>query len=114
MDGQPRKRAWLQFHLSTAILMMFVAGGLLWANLYTYESSLWPGECVDPPEGAGYVPPIVWPAHGWPFCFYRDTNIFWRWHLGNLMLDGLIAFAILLLVAICSERPIRDRDVREP
>jgi hypothetical protein len=27
------KRPWFQYHLSTAIILMFVAGGLLWLNL---------------------------------------------------------------------------------
>jgi hypothetical protein len=33
VSDQPRKRPLFQFHLSTAIVMMFVAAGLLWANL---------------------------------------------------------------------------------
>jgi len=27
------KRRWFQIHLSTAVVLMFVAGGLLWANM---------------------------------------------------------------------------------
>ncbi len=30
---EPPRRKRFQFHLSTAIVMMFVAGGLSWANL---------------------------------------------------------------------------------
>ncbi|MCY3021628.1 MAG: hypothetical protein NTW87_21655 [Planctomycetota bacterium] len=33
MTDAPRKRPWFQFHLSTAIVMMFVAGGLLGASI---------------------------------------------------------------------------------
>jgi hypothetical protein len=33
MDEKPKKRPWFQFHLSTAVVLMFVAGGLLWANM---------------------------------------------------------------------------------
>ena len=32
MSEQPKRR-WFQFHLSTAIVLMFVAGGLLWLNM---------------------------------------------------------------------------------
>src|SRR5262245_3611696 len=32
------KRRWFQFHLSTAIILMFVAGGLMWANFRTAET----------------------------------------------------------------------------
>ncbi|HLX59657.1 MAG TPA: hypothetical protein VKX17_00105 [Planctomycetota bacterium] len=31
---EPPRRARFQIHLSTAIVMMFVAGGLMWANFY--------------------------------------------------------------------------------
>lgn len=33
MDEKPRKRPWFQFHLSTAVVLMFVAAGLLWLNM---------------------------------------------------------------------------------
>jgi len=29
----PRKRPLFQFHLSTAVILMFVAGGLIWLNV---------------------------------------------------------------------------------
>ena len=32
MTDKPR-RPWFQIHLSTAIVLMFVAGGLVWANI---------------------------------------------------------------------------------
>jgi hypothetical protein len=34
MNDQPKRRPLFQFHLSTAIVLMFVAGMLLWANMY--------------------------------------------------------------------------------
>ncbi|MCY3018452.1 MAG: hypothetical protein NTW87_05400 [Planctomycetota bacterium] len=32
MTDAPKKRAWLQFHLSTAVVLMFVAGGIMALN----------------------------------------------------------------------------------
>ena len=29
----PNQRQWLQVHLSTAVVLMFAAGGLIWANV---------------------------------------------------------------------------------
>lgn len=36
MSDKPTHR-WFQFHLSTAIVLMFVAGGLLWLNFRNYR-----------------------------------------------------------------------------
>jgi uncharacterized membrane protein len=33
MTDAPKKRPWFQFHLSTAVVLMVMAGGLLGANL---------------------------------------------------------------------------------
>ena len=35
MTQAPKKRAWFQIHLSTAVVLMFAAGGLFWINVYT-------------------------------------------------------------------------------
>ena len=44
MDEKPRERPWFQYHLSTAIVLMFAAAALLWLNLGLREHRLygWP------------------------------------------------------------------------
>jgi hypothetical protein len=58
-----KKRRWLQLHLSTAIVLMFVAGGLLGVNLS-------PRRCVYslPEIGAGAVALTTY--YGWPKVIY--------------------------------------------
>ena len=48
------KRKWLQIHLSTCVILMFVAAGLMWLNMrqYNVRSAKWP-------HG--------WTAYGFPF-----------------------------------------------
>lgn len=38
MSEQPKKRGLFQLHLSTCVVLMLVAGGLLWANLSPHKS----------------------------------------------------------------------------
>jgi hypothetical protein len=40
MTDAPKKRPWLQFHLSTAVVLMFVAAGLMCANVREYPVSM--------------------------------------------------------------------------
>jgi hypothetical protein len=63
-----KKRPWFQFHLSTAVLLMFVASGLLWLNcslrLSTCES------CILLPSGleSQFMP--TWAiGRGWPVLY---------------------------------------------
>jgi hypothetical protein len=57
MSDVPRKRPWLQFHLSTAVVLMFVAAGLLWLNIMGYRSR---DEYII--------------EHGWPVVFYIEPR----------------------------------------
>jgi len=56
MSEQPKKRPWFEFHLSTLIVLMFVAGGLLGANL-------WPSMRVD--LSVVVVSTVDAPARSW-------------------------------------------------
>lgn len=38
MTEPPRRRAWFQLHLSTCVVLMFVASGLLWTNVRENKS----------------------------------------------------------------------------
>ncbi|HLX63868.1 MAG TPA: hypothetical protein VKX17_21530 [Planctomycetota bacterium] len=59
MTQLPRRK-WLQVHLSTAIVLMFVAGGIIWANVRERWS-------VDIFEFA------VYRELGWPFVAYHQS-----------------------------------------
>ena len=84
----PRKR--FQIHLSTAIVMMFVAGGILWANLtsrldktFNVERAHFDGSFEDfkrhmqkgyhdwsiDPDTANFIE-----SNGWPFTFFTITK----------------------------------------
>ncbi|MCY3018240.1 MAG: hypothetical protein NTW87_04305 [Planctomycetota bacterium] len=100
----------LQFHLSTAIILMFVAGGLLWANMRPFDSYIVANMLpVKPAE--------LTLAYGFPFCYGRDWvgwvkddgSHIWDWRYGNLVLDILVALAILLATAILCEWLTRRR-----
>ena len=60
MSEQPKKRPWLQFHLSTAVVLMFVASGLLWLNMRPHQCL-----CSLPEVGAGATGLAVY--YGWPW-----------------------------------------------
>lgn len=56
-------RPWFQFHLTTAIVLMFVAGGLLWANLIPSR-----GPYRD-------TPGIESRCYGWPLWCYWTISL---------------------------------------
>ncbi|MGD0091197.1 MAG: hypothetical protein ABSE73_14870 [Planctomycetota bacterium] len=122
MSEKPKKkRPWFQYHLSTAIVLMFVAGGLMWANR-PYGVFIWEGmdgtTIYEDPAG----PADVW---GWP-----STCIINRPHDPNRIPSGalfriessnvqnavvcnlLTAVAILVAVAVWCEWRIRRRERR--
>ncbi|MCY3022420.1 MAG: hypothetical protein NTW87_25855, partial [Planctomycetota bacterium] len=58
-------RSWFQFHLSTAVVLMFVAGGLLWANTRCYELPHQEGGChCRSPD-----------CYGFPFTAVEDDGV---------------------------------------
>ena len=125
MSDKPR-RPWFQIHLSTAIVLMFVAGGLLWANLNAHPKSYVSGYEISEDS---YDPVItkIW-IRGWPFpCFTFKTSI----STGNTIVleiptpqghyipwkvaaDICIAFALLAASAFVCEWRIRRREARAP
>ena len=122
-----KKRRWFQFHLSTAIVMMFVAGGLLWANLHhrvvESGSMIWDGPIPGPPGSSGWAMYQRW-GYGFPFeavgtdldvqgCPLRKNTLdelspAWHWVglLGNLT----IGIVVVLLVGSACEWLIRRRE----
>ena len=127
-----KKRRWFQIHLSTAIVMMFVAGGIMWPNLIPRHRA-WYNPMPDGMDGEGYD----WSKYhqefqhamerdelwviGWPIIIYSrpvDPNEKNRWvrldyfaSIGGNIFAGL---ALLALTATVGEWHIRRREARKP
>ncbi len=100
MDETPKKRPWFQFHLSTAVVLMFVAAGLLWLNMRDTWS-----------------PWVI--LHGWPFVatermVHFDNDFPFALHVKPLGLaaNALFALVVLYLVAFLCEWRIRRKSAR--
>ena len=135
-DAAPKKRPWFQFHLSTAAALMFVAGGLMWANMRDsrYDVRVDSGEIFMTlrvqTQGIAYT-------FGWPVVMhegarplrlrvravensdqwgvYTDAEADLRerstfdgsWRPAGIALNLLAALAILLATAVLLEWGIR-------
>ncbi|MCY3018537.1 MAG: hypothetical protein NTW87_05840 [Planctomycetota bacterium] len=104
----PRKRPFFQFHLSTAVVLMFVAGVLLWANLQTpLKSFVMLGRGSPPFQNLSPVVSVhhgtTTNAQGFPFevreYYTVETEDYSHWKKGYLILDILCAALALLLAA---------------
>ena len=99
---EPPRRSRFQMHLSTAIVLMIVAGGLFWANLreahrFTLNQSV-PGFLFRNEE-------ITWSEYGWPLEAMSHLNVKDLSGLPQSMLDDLnrtdfITLAINFSVAV--------------
>lgn len=102
------KRAWFQLRLSTAVLLMFAAGGLYYANLTPYLLESNQGTTLY--NGVSYSNHYQIYAFGWPFVacrkfvygvpqipegYYPDYR--------HLYIDIAAAIAILFAVAFAAE-----------
>jgi hypothetical protein len=124
MSEQPKKRPWLQFSLATAIVMMFVASGLLWLNLRPLLT--YPRGSVTSWEDfpVQQLALLNWQANqhlGWPTTAYDwilqrpfvNVDIYApQLHPLGLTCDIASAVLILLLVAFLCEWLIRRRERR--
>ena len=98
---EPPRRARFQIHLSTAIVLMFVAGGLIWANVR---------ECVETRnvyDSLGVHPAIKFYSHGWPLPITYTVEGERRWRInhyvrsyGRFHLELYVAIPVDLLTAI--------------
>jgi len=57
-----KKRPWFQIHLSTAILLMLVAGALMWANIKGREKVIRYADVGEVAESDHH-----YSEYGWPF-----------------------------------------------
>jgi hypothetical protein len=127
MSEQPKKRPWLQFHLSTAVVLMFVAGGLLWLNMHENGVVVVDGQGQQSGLGIGFE----CRTYGWPLTAYRGQSgrlspfggvsskatshypILQGYYYGRgLGTDAAVAFAVLLATGILCEFIVSRRDRR--
>lgn len=125
MSEQPKKRPWFQFHLSTAVALMFVAAGLLWLNMNSQVAFMhWDGTAAS---GTVYVAGFPMPAITINYASRRagpadaksriaETTIGCHSALG-LVVDASFVLSILAVIAFVLEcfayRPIR-RTIEPP
>jgi hypothetical protein len=122
---QPRRSKRFQMHLSTAMVLMFTAGGLLWANMNerngfeVEEARFRPLYLVDLDE----VSPLElhYNVYGWPFTAMRYGYIrpdgrsvkvegsHYRPVYSKAAIDLAVAMVILFVVWYVSEWWIRRR-----
>jgi len=100
-------RKWFQIHLSTAVVLMFVAGLLLWANIDSYVEYV--------PQGNAFASI----EFGFPWkCFRHNTyNVTWEftlWHPLEVCGNVLVNIGILIAGVIFPEYLIRRHETRKP
>jgi hypothetical protein len=108
MSDKPKPNSrWFQIHLSTAVLLMFLGGGLIWLNARRYETRF-----------DGY--PIN--AYGWPTTMYLNSDSYetargWpvvQFRPLNALCDVLVSIVILFLAKTTMEIIIRRRERGKP
>ncbi len=114
MTPSPPRRFW-QIHLSTAIVMMFVAAGLLYLNLVPRERHLSKLALIPGPRYGECMPWIL--SHGWPAAIVdgiemsQGTNVvvveFTDYQ--SIIVNISVALAILVSVSVLCERHLRRR-----
>ncbi|HLX60254.1 MAG TPA: hypothetical protein VKX17_03120 [Planctomycetota bacterium] len=69
---EPLQRKWLQVHLSTAVVLMFVAGALIWANIGPRpRKSSYTFHFANPYRESELI--HVGKVYGWPYdAIYRN------------------------------------------
>ena len=117
-----KKRRWFQIHLSTAIVLMFVAGVVLWVNLgwqhfliaevdgNVYHPVGWPVACVQ--RGSEFQ--IVRKDEQYPDRLTVEwfetftLELAWKWIVPDLAAGS----GVIVLAAVLSEFIIRRREAR--
>jgi len=111
-DCRPMKeRSWFRIHLSTAIVVMLSASGLLWANLREHiEEGIVGWETVD-----GALASMSSTNQGWPMYFrqsHSDSRAFANWFPHALIVDIVVAGLLLIVIALSCEAINRARVLR--
>ena len=101
----PTRRRWFQVHLSTCVVLMFVAGGVIWANVRVQKT-------IEPDA---VVRELGWPlVYNWERCEWGDVSspgvaCFSDHSNMHVAADAAIGIAILFAVALVLEWRIRRR-----
>jgi hypothetical protein len=115
---QAMKRRWFQIHLSTAIVMMFVAGGLLWINLKEpSDEPVFEKDVNYVIHGRGWPLPtcrIVVVAGESPRKAFLSAQRHGNEHESILLIDAAIALTIVWMTGMGLESIIRRREARKP
>jgi hypothetical protein len=93
-ESAEKPRRWFQFHLSTAIVLMFAASGLVWVNVVEYEFE---PQIIRELFSDGHMP-----VCGWPFMYWRKYNFVSGKTTEWIPLLGNIAVAALILAAVAT------------
>ena len=125
--NQKQRPSWFQFHLSTCIVLMVVASGMLSANLQL-RSNRWTavpilgGYFGRDPHNSKNLNLDDLQVKGWPliyYCWSERWRTIWWLPLGTelektLILNELISISVLVLGAFFCEWLIRRREARRP
>jgi len=117
-----KRRAWFQIHLSTAIVMMFVAGGLMWMNMRLQRFEDLPFDANKQEYlKIGWIEAYGWPKYAFIRCplyggsaVYREMGVNESFLLSYAAINLATAITILLLTTFLCERQIRRREARAP
>jgi hypothetical protein len=120
LPKQPSLRGW-QLHLSTCVILMFVAGGLLWNNIRirAIERDPMP-EMFHEIESTGHGWPVVscWVAHAVKYQFTPDFKRWYShevsrvWEYDKTFLNVLASMFTLGACGWMCEVVIRRREAR--
>jgi hypothetical protein len=104
---QPARRRRFQIHLSTAVMLMITAGGLIWGNTRA--------EKLPSPSMMG-LPGYSYCGYGWPIPAIVVNETLGSIDLNYgivIALDTAAALTILFAVWFVCERLIRRREARK-
>lgn len=78
-DVPAKKRAWFQLHLSTCVVLMFVAGALVWANVR--KGWAIDNELLTPVTGLDTPTPetAYFEVRGWPLPYQHARSQYDLW-----------------------------------
>ena len=110
MNREPTKRPWFQIHLSTAIVLMFVAGIIIWRNVENHRMVSW--KEWGWPEPVYYSPGPEHTSAGGIYegPFPQEEYILWNTiNWTGLVINVLTALFLILGTAIASEFCVRRR-----
>jgi len=113
MPDAPKKRPLLQLHLSTVVMLMFVAGGIVWLNCRTYPGEPW-WQGSDPvAKGFNAFEDGASDGCGWPWCFWvKPVEASAPFFFDALVKDVAVAAGALFVVAFVFEQLLRRRERR--